>query len=134
MKLVVVSSNPLFTEVLDAALQEHNHYEMTVAMPCEFAQVLAKVEPDVIIVDESLSQAVYEPLLTVAREMTSSRIILLNPMNNRLCVLDSRRAIIQETNDLCQAIGRQTAGASSETSQRKKARGGAIKEVKKRQN
>jgi CheY-like chemotaxis protein len=134
MKLVVVSSNPLFAEVLNAALQGHNHYEVSVAPPDEFTQVIAKVEPDVIIVDEGLGQCVYEPLLTAARERTSSHIILLNPMNNRLCVLDSRRSIIQEVDDLCQAIGRQTPSASSVTSHRQEASVGTIKEVEKQQN
>lgn len=107
MKLVVVSTNPLFAEVLKAALEGHNHFEMSVVAPDEFIQVLANLEPAVIIVDESLGQSEYEPLLAAAREKTSSHIILLNPKDNSACVLDSHRTIIQAIDDLCQAIGQQ---------------------------
>lgn len=107
MKLLVISSNPLFTEVLNASLEKHDNYAVSVADPREFTLALAEVEPDVIIVDEGLGQAVYEPILTSVHEKASSHILLLNPKDNRLCVLDSRRSVIQEVDDLCQAIGQQ---------------------------
>jgi DNA-binding NarL/FixJ family response regulator len=138
MKLLVISSNPLFTEVLNASLEKHDNYAVSVVDPREFTKALVEVEPDVIIVDEDLGQAVYEPILTSVHEKASSHIILLNPKDNRLCVLDSRRSIIQEVDDLCQAIGQQIPNVSSthlpqvdQTQSSNKASADAIKEVDK---
>lgn len=105
MKLLVVSVNPLFTEVLNAALEKHDNFELSVVAPCEFDKVLATVESDVIFIDQDLGRVVFEPIITTACEKTFSRIILLNPKDNHVCVLDSHRTTIQEIDDLCQAIG-----------------------------
>lgn len=117
MKLLVVCENPLFAEVLGAALAGHDHFELTVTTPAAFASVVVTQAPDVIIVDESLGPARYEPLLVAAREQTVSHILLLNPADNRVCVLDSHRTVIQAMDDLCQAIGWRITQASIETTQ-----------------
>lgn len=140
MKLVVVSANPLFAEVLHAAMEGHDNFEISLATPGEFTQVLENVEPAVIIVDESLGQAEYEPVLAATRERTSSHVILLNPKDNSVCVLDSRRTIIQDIDDLYQAIARQKydtcAGASGlgDANARVEASTSPTKEVEHQQN
>lgn len=122
MKLVVVSTNPLFAEVLNAALEGQNDFEITVVAPGEFTEILANIEPEVIIVDESLERTECELILAAAREKTSSHIILLNPKDNSACVLDSRRTIIQEIADLRQAIVRERVNTCASTPEGKDAK------------
>jgi len=104
MKLVLTSSNPLFAEVLIAALEKHADYEVTACTPDEFATVLAQTGPDVIVVDKGMCQEPYEAILAAARARTSSRVISLGLDENEIAVLNSHKEIILKTEDLCKVL------------------------------
>jgi DNA-binding NarL/FixJ family response regulator len=104
MKLVLTSSNPLFAEVVSAALEQHAEYEITACAPDEFVQVLTATCPDVIVVDKGMCQERYEAILAAARARTSSRVISLGLDENEIAVLNSHKEIILETEDLHKAL------------------------------
>jgi DNA-binding NarL/FixJ family response regulator len=104
MKLVLTSSNPLFVEVLSAALEKHEDYEVSVCTPDEFVPVLARTLPDVVVVDKSVCQERYEAIMAATRAQSSSRVILLSLEENEIAVLNSHKEVIYHTEDLCKIL------------------------------
>ena len=100
MKLVLTSSNPLFAEVVSAALEKHEEYELTACTPDEFEQVFKQTGPDVIVVDKCMCQERYEAILAAARARACSRVISLGLDENEIAVLNSHKEIILKTEDL----------------------------------
>ena len=104
MKLVLTSSNPLFAEVVSAALEKHEEYEVTACTLDEFMAVLTQTGPDVIVVDKGLCQERYEAILAAARARTSSRVISIGLDENEIAVFNSHKEVILKADDLCKAL------------------------------
>ena len=104
MKLVLTSSNPLFTEVVSAALEKHEEYKVIPCTPDEFVLVLNQTCPDVIVVDKGICQERYEAILAAARARTSSRVISLGLDENEIAVFNSHKEVILQTEDLCKVL------------------------------
>jgi DNA-binding NarL/FixJ family response regulator len=104
MKLVLTSSNPLFAEVLSAALEKHADYKVSASTPEEFVEVLAHTQPDVVVVDKRVRPERYEAILTATRARPSSRVILLSLDENEIAVVNSHKEIILQTEDLCKVL------------------------------
>jgi DNA-binding NarL/FixJ family response regulator len=110
MKLVLTSSNPLFAEVLSAALEKHEDYQVSACTPDEFEGVLAHISPDVVVVDKSVCQERYEAIMAAARGRLSSRVILLSLEENEIAVLNSHKEIIYHAEDLCKILSGESVG------------------------
>ena len=65
---------------------------------------ICELKPEVIIIDETIPQSHFESLLAKARDLQKTRIIVLNPIQNEIILLDSQRATINKAKDLIKAI------------------------------
>ncbi len=103
MLILIVSGNPLFKEVINeiiAHLQADTmelHFEEALTRICE-------IRPDVIVIDQTIAPPYFEGLLAEARNLQKTRTIVLNPLQNEIILLDSRRAMLSKADDLMKAI------------------------------
>ncbi len=103
MLILVISANPLFKEIIyenipreECEIMELN-LEEALTRICEF-------RPDVVIIDETITPPYFERILSESRSLEKARVIVLNPVQNEIVLLDSRRTILREMGDLKKAI------------------------------
>ena len=103
MSILIVSANPLFKEVIieTAAKFRTEFIELS---PEKALTGMHALEPEVIIIDETIEPPCFEGLLTEARALQKTRIIVLNPINNEIVLLNSRRETLRKADDLEEAI------------------------------
>jgi chemotaxis response regulator CheB len=103
MSILIISANPLFKEIINEILS-HDRSEI-VELSCEEALTrICEFNPDVIIIDETIAPPYFEGLLAEARNLQKARVIVLNPIQNEIMLLDSRRATLKKMDDLMEAI------------------------------
>jgi chemotaxis response regulator CheB len=103
MSILIVSTNPLFKEVI-AATVEQFQIELVELSPDQAVSRVCEMRPDVIIIDETTTPRHLEELLAQARSLQRTRIIVLNPNQNEITLVDSRRATLRKAYDLIEAI------------------------------
>jgi TorA maturation chaperone TorD len=103
VSILVVSSNPLFKEIIIEAVV-HSQTEILELLPEKALELMCDLKPDVIIIDETITKPVFELLLANSRRLQKSRTIVLNPAQNEILLLDSRRTKIRKTDDLLKEI------------------------------
>jgi chemotaxis response regulator CheB len=103
MSILVVSTNPLFKEVIIATVAQFQT-ELIALNPREALTGINELRPDVIIIDETVRPPSFDNLLAKARSLEKTRIIVLNPAQNEIVLMDSRRATMKKVNDLIEAI------------------------------
>jgi chemotaxis response regulator CheB len=103
MPILIVSNNPLFKEVIIATVAQF-HVEVIELSPEEALIKVCELRPDVIIIDETITPPYFEELLAEARNLQKTRTIVLNPTQNEILLLDSRRATLRKADDLIEAI------------------------------
>jgi chemotaxis response regulator CheB len=103
MPIIIVSNNPLFKEVIIATVAQF-HVEVIELSPQEALIKVCELRPDVIIIDETITPPYFEELLAEARNLQKTRTIVLNPTQNEILLLDSRRATLRKADDLIEAI------------------------------
>ena len=103
MSILIVSANPLFKEVIIAAVAQFQT-ELIALSPGEALTRICELRPEVIIIDETVKPPSFEDLLAKARSLEKTRIVVLNPAQNEIILLDSRRATLKKVNDLIEAI------------------------------
>lgn len=103
MLVLIVSDNPLFKEVISeiitnvrARIMELNFKETT--------NRLCEIRPDVIVIDETVTPPYFDNLLTEARNLPKTRVVVLNPQQNEITLLDSHRVILNSLDDLIDTI------------------------------
>lgn len=103
MPILIVSANPLFKEVINEIVA-HVQPE-TVEINCEEALTrICELKPDVMIIDKTISPPYFEGILAEARKLERTRTIVLNPVQNEILILDSRRATLKKVDELMEAI------------------------------
>jgi chemotaxis response regulator CheB len=103
MSILVVSTNPLFKEVIIETVAQFQT-ELIALSPGEALTKINELRPDVIIIDETVRPPSFDNLLAKARSLEKTRIIVLNPAQNEIVLMDSRRATLKKVNDLIEAI------------------------------
>ena len=103
MSILIISDNPLFKEVIIATVAQFQT-EFVELSPEEALTGICKLRPDVIIIDEMITPPYFEDLLAEARSLEKTRTIVLNPIQNEIILLDSRRATLRKADDLIEAI------------------------------
>jgi chemotaxis response regulator CheB len=103
MPILIVSTNPLFKEVIIATIAQF-HIEAIALSPEEALTKVCELKPNVIIIDETTIPSYFEDLLAEARHLQKTHIIVLNPTQNEIVLLDSRRATLRRAGDLIEAI------------------------------
>jgi TorA maturation chaperone TorD len=118
MSILIVSTNLLFKEVITATVAQFQT-ELIELSPGEALTRICELKPDVIIIDETLTPSCFEGLLAEARCLQKTRIIVLNPIQNEIILLDSRRATLRKADDLIEAISSYEHETQSEIDDRK---------------
>lgn len=103
MSILIVSNNPLFKEVIIESAPRYRE-EFVALVPEEALDMICKLNPDVIIIDETIAPSRFENLLAEARRLIKNRIIVLNPLKNEIILLDSYRETLKKAEDLNDAI------------------------------
>jgi chemotaxis response regulator CheB len=103
LSILIVSTNPLFKEVIIATVAQFN-IELIELSPEETLTKICDLKPDVIIIDETIKPPYFEDLLAEARGLEKTRLIVLNPAQNEIVLLDSHRATVRRVDDLIEAI------------------------------
>jgi hypothetical protein len=103
MPILIVSTNPLFKEIIISTVGQF-HGEVIELRPEEALTKICDLKPNVIIIDETTIPAHFEELLAKARSLQKTHIIVLNPTQNEILLLDSRRATLKKADDLIEAI------------------------------
>lgn len=101
--ILIVSANPLFREVILHAIAQMEISRMVLS-PEAALERIDEVKPDVIILDETIAAPSFEYLLSRARALRKTRVIVLNPLQNEVTLLDLRRTCFSEAGDLVKAI------------------------------
>ena len=105
MTFLLVSSNPLFAEILRHTLHQAGAKQVVHVTPGRAAEQIALARPEVILVDDSrIDAAALDAVLTVARKLSHSRTILLNLQNNDITIVSAQRATIGKVEDMMNAI------------------------------
>ena len=96
---IIISANPLFKEVISntAAQFQTDFIELS---PEEAPLEISINHPELIIVDETIKQRAFEKILSAARGLKKSRIILLNPLHNEIILIESCRTTLTNVADL----------------------------------
>jgi chemotaxis response regulator CheB len=105
MLILLISDNPLFSEVIIEALSSSKNMRIEVAGRDHAHKKIQKLKPEVLILDETLAQENLEKLLKIARDLPRARIILVNTHNNIYIMLDSACGMFQKSDDLIEAVG-----------------------------
>ncbi len=104
MRLMLLSQNSLFREVLSKALEDCRELEIiSPAIPEAANQVLTSA-PQIIVLDETLPADQIELLIKNARSLETCKVLLVNPNQNDLVTLSSHRSSMRNANDLLKAI------------------------------
>jgi chemotaxis response regulator CheB len=103
MSILIVSANPLFKEVIISTVGQF-HAEVIELNPEAALRKVCALRPDVIIIDETTTLSCFEHLLAEARSLQKTRVVVLNPTQNEMVLLDSRRAMLRKADDLIEAI------------------------------
>lgn len=104
MKTVIVSENALFGEVIKESARECLCDELVELEPDIGSEELSLLEPDVIILDESIPMEIKERIFSAACHLSRCRILMVNLFNNDFVVLNSTRSTLQKANDLKKAL------------------------------
>lgn len=101
--ILIISANPLFREVIQEII---DHLELAILemKPDEALTSLREVQPDIIILDEAIDTTVFQCILSEARSLSQTRTIIVNPRQNEVVFLDSRKAILSKTDELKDAL------------------------------
>jgi len=103
VNILIVSSNPLFEEVILEAVANFSS-EITRLDPDQAINRVGELKPDVIIIDETIIKSRFEILLTATRSSQKTRTIVVNPKQNEVLLVDSRRTELRKAEELSQVI------------------------------
>lgn len=101
--LLIISSNPLFKEVIGEATGQLN-IQRKELLPEEALARICAYQPKIILLDETIEPALFEAILGEARKLPQTRTIVLNPQRNEFILLDSRKAILRKVDDLMEVM------------------------------
>lgn len=104
MSILLVSSNPLFTEAITEALVDNLGAPVTAVLP---EHALAKLDGEVyevLLIDDDIPAGMLRQIIKRIQQPNQPRLILLNCSENDFIILDCHRANIGDVSDLVQSI------------------------------
>jgi putative dimethyl sulfoxide reductase chaperone len=105
MRILLVSSNPLFAEILSHTLRDATGSEASQIAPQFAPEYIRLQRPQLIVLDEnSFSDCELSELLAVARMLPDSHTLLLNRQNNDITIISAHRATIRKVEDMAKVI------------------------------
>lgn len=99
MNNLIISANPLFKEVISETAAQFQT-EFIELSPEEAPLEISIKNPELIIVDDTINPTAIERILSAARRLEKSHLILLNPSNNEIILLESCRTTLTKVADL----------------------------------
>jgi chemotaxis response regulator CheB len=105
MLILIVSANPLFKEVINEIVTQVQAEIIELSFE-EARNRICEIKPDIIIIDEGIKPPHFESLLAEARNLEKTRTIVINPLQNDIVLLDSRRKTLQNVDDLMEIIAK----------------------------
>ncbi len=103
MSILIVSANPLFTEVIAATIAPDQPGSIALG-PQEALSQIGELHPEVIVIDESLANPEFKQLVCAACSLKQTRLIVVNPLCNEICQIDSHYKTLTKAGDLLAAI------------------------------
>ena len=103
-RVLIISANPLFVEVISQSLSGQSNLELIKVAPVDASGKIAEYQPDVIVVDEANEPEELGQIIIAARDLASTQILLMNLRGNDFVVLESHRAVIRKATDLLSTI------------------------------
>ncbi|MFP4642395.1 MAG: hypothetical protein ACLFPU_09520 [Dehalococcoidia bacterium] len=112
MILMLISTNPLFVEVILDLVARCEISEVIFTTPGDSLELIHRSKPNVVILDNSIEASLIEKLLGTVRSMENMRMILVNSGDNNYVIVNSQRSTIGKIEDLIQVIqeGRRATG------------------------
>lgn len=104
MDILVISSNPLFRDILTEMLAGYEAICPRAVTVEEAPEAVAASSASVCILDQSMDKDILEKILSASRGFARSRTIMLTLEENGLVILNSRRSALKESGDLIRAI------------------------------
>ncbi len=103
MAVLLVSTNPLFREVLAETLGQA-HVELVRADPGHLVASVKRVRPSVILLGGPAEPTLLSALLQCASWLSCCRVIVVDPSCNDLLVVDVRAGCMSHSADLLKAV------------------------------
>jgi len=104
MIALIISANPLFMEVIREALATRKGLDVLEVEPGAAIDQIHLLRPEIILFDERLPQPGLEGILSAARSLPATRVLLLSASANEMLVMDSFHATLHSAEDLMQTI------------------------------
>jgi TorA maturation chaperone TorD len=101
---LLIRSNTLFTDAIEQLLSGFPELDIAILDVQQGYETIPELQPEIIIVDESLPSQELDRVLALARGLRECRVIMLNPSRNDFVLVNSHRATIKEVGDLMNAI------------------------------
>ena len=103
-RILIVSSNVLFAEVLSQSLSGYPNLEWVKSIPSMAIEEITTSPPDVIIVDEAVGSDELGRILIATRQLACTQILLMNLQGNEFIVLNSHKEVIREAGDFLKTV------------------------------
>ena len=103
-RILIVSLNVLFSEVVSQALCGHANLECIQRDPSKVLEEIKDYSPDVIVVDESVEPDELRRLFIAVQDLPCAQVLLMNLHCNDIVVMDTHRVVIGEAGDLWKVI------------------------------
>ena len=105
MTIILVSSNPLFAEILSNTFLEGAGARVVQVCPELAPKLIGMERPAVIVVDESrIGAEELSDMLALTRNLPNSHTVLLNLQNNDVTIVSAQRATIRKVEDMVKVI------------------------------
>jgi len=104
VRLMLLSQNALFLEVLSKTLDDCQDMEVLSPSPNKANDLIQANAPEIIIIDETLPSPMIEQIMKNACSQETCKVLLVNPNQNDLVTLHTHRSSMRNANDLLDAI------------------------------
>ncbi len=104
MRLMLLSNNRLFSEVLQKALEVDCTLSIQTPELCQAFEQIRELQPHIIVMDDTLPAEQINHVLRIAYNMEACKVLLVNPNQNDLLTLTSQRSRMRSAGDLLTAI------------------------------
>jgi TorA maturation chaperone TorD len=108
-RILIISENPLFVDVIAQTFTDRTDIEPVKSYAVPTPGDVGECRPVTIIVDDAIEPAKLGNIVSAARQLPFTQILLMNLSNNDFVVLDAHRAVIREVNDLMETIDKDRA-------------------------
>ncbi|MCJ7568236.1 MAG: hypothetical protein MUO58_11920 [Anaerolineales bacterium] len=103
-RLLLVSSNPLFVEVVSEPFEDCPEMELHAVRPEEAIDVAKQIQPSTILIDDRISDEAVNSLIMLEQGPALVRILLISVESNDIVVLSKNKETIARAEDLIRLI------------------------------